>query len=31
MLHENVKFYFKLIYPLEAHYITQQIFSAFVE
>ena len=27
MLHENVKFYFKVIYPIEAHYITRQIFS----
>jgi len=25
MLHENVKFYFKVIYPIETHYITRQI------
>jgi len=31
MLHEIVKFYFKIIYPIEAHYITRQIFSVFVE
>jgi len=31
MLHENVKFYFKLIHPVEAHYITRQIFFVFVE
>jgi len=31
MLHENVKFYFKVIYPIEAHYITGQIFYLFVE
>jgi len=31
MLHENVKFYFKVIYPIEAHYITRQIFPVFVE
>jgi len=31
MLHENVKFYFKVISPIEAHYITRQIFSVFVE
>jgi len=31
MLHENVKFYFKVICPIEAHNITRQIISAFVE
>jgi len=31
MLHENVKFYFKVIYLLEAYYITRQIFSVFVK
>ena len=31
MLHENVTFYVKVIYPIEAHYITRQIFSVFVE
>jgi len=31
MLHENMKFYFKVIYPIEAHYISRQIFSVFVE
>jgi len=31
MLHENVNFYFNVIYPIEATYITRQIFSAFVE
>jgi len=31
MLHENVKFYFKVIYQVEAHQITRQLFSAFVE
>jgi len=29
MLHENVKFYFEVIYPIEAHYIVQ--FSLFVK
>jgi len=31
MLHENVKFHFKFIYLVEAHYVTLQIFSVFVE
>jgi len=31
MLPENVKFYFKVIYLIKAHYITRQIFSVFVE
>jgi len=31
MLHENVKFFFKVIYPTEAHYITRQIFPVFVQ
>jgi len=31
MLYEIVKFYFKIICPIEAHYITRQIFSVFVE
>jgi len=31
MLQENVKFYFKVIYPIEAHYITRKIFSLFVK
>jgi len=31
MLHENVKFYFEVMYPIEAHCITWQIFSVFVE
>jgi len=26
MFHENVKFYFEVIYPIEADYITRQIF-----
>jgi len=26
MLHENVKFYFKVIYRIETHYNTRQIF-----
>jgi len=30
-LHENVKFYFKVIYPIKAHYINRQLFSVFVE
>jgi len=30
MLQENVKFYFKVIYPIKAHCITQ-LFSVFVE
>jgi len=31
MLHENVKFYFKVIYPIEADSITRKLFPAFVE
>jgi len=31
ILHENVKFYFKVVYPIEAHYIARRIFSVFVE
>jgi len=31
MLHENVKFYFKIISPIEAYYITRQIVSVFVK
>jgi len=31
MLHENVKFYFKVISPIETYYITGQIFSVFVK
>ena len=31
MFHGNVKFYFKVIYPIEAHYITGQIVSLFWE
>jgi len=26
-----MKFYFKVIYPIKAHYITRQLFSVFVE
>jgi len=31
MLHEIVKVYFKVVYPIKAHYITRQLFSVFVE
>jgi len=31
LLHENVKFYFKVISLIEAHYNTRKIFSVFVE
>ena len=31
MLHKNVKFYFKVISAIEAHSITRQIFSVFME
>jgi len=31
MLHENVKFYFKVISPIEADNITRHLFSVFVE
>jgi len=31
ILYENVKFYFKFIYPVEVHSTTLQIFSVFVE
>jgi len=31
MLHENVKFYFKVISPIETHYITRKRFSIFVK
>jgi len=31
MLLENVKFYFQIIYPIQGHYITRQIFSVSVE
>jgi len=31
MFHENVKFYCKVIYSIEGHYITRQIFPVFVE
>jgi len=31
MLPENVNFYFEIIYTIKADYITQQLFSVFVE
>jgi len=31
MLHENVKFYFKVTYPIKAHYNTRQIFPVSVD
>jgi len=31
MLREIAKFYLEIIYPIETHYITRQIFSVFVE
>jgi len=31
MLCENVNFYFKVVYPIEANYIIRQIFSVLVE
>jgi len=31
MLHENVKFYLKVIYAIKTHYTTLHLFSVFVE
>jgi len=31
MLHENAKFYFKVVSPIEAYCITRQIISVFVK
>jgi len=31
MLYENVNFYFEVVYPIEANYITRQVLSVFVE
>jgi len=31
MVHENVKSYFKVIYPIKARYNTRQLFYVFAE